>query len=189
MRTTWAALVLGAGSALGGGLVHPPGMQEPGTQGTAVEAELRAEVERLRAALAQAEASCQAQLAQMQAQLDRVNARRSEREYAWYQYNQALAQFRLDEKVPTFPLDPGVRAAGGRGGGRGRPGRGGRARRQPGPRARRARARDQDQSEALPPGGGDPRPGTCSRWAPSTAGRWARWCSVCWTTAAGWPGA
>lgn len=65
-----------------------------------------AEIARLRAALERAEQACGEQLADLQAQLDAVNERRSEREFAWYQYNRALALLDLDERVPPFEVDP-----------------------------------------------------------------------------------
>jgi hypothetical protein len=92
-----------AGAALAGGAVLERATGAEVQEDVAARAdELAAEVRRLQDELALA----RAELARVQRALDVSEHRRSDREYAWFEYNQALAELRIDHKVPPFSVDP-----------------------------------------------------------------------------------
>lgn len=68
--------------------------------------ELAAENASLRAQLGGGAEACAEQLEQLRSQLEAAHRSRAEREYAWFEYNRALALLELDDRVPTFTIDP-----------------------------------------------------------------------------------
>jgi hypothetical protein len=92
-----------AGAALLGGtwLQRATGAQDDEPAAARLD-ELAAEVRRLQDELA----ATRAELARVQQALDVSEHRRSDREYAWFEYNQALAELRIYHKVPPFSVDP-----------------------------------------------------------------------------------
>lgn len=97
---------LSGGVLVGGALLErATGSQD--TEPAAARAEaLAAEVRRLQDELAAARASCAEEVARLRKSLDDSHGRRAEREYAWFEYNRALAELRIDHVVPPFPVDP-----------------------------------------------------------------------------------
>jgi hypothetical protein len=98
-----ALLLVCAGAALAGSawLRGATGAQDEEPAAARAD-ELAAEVRRLQDELA----AVRAELARVQQALDVSEHRRSDREYAWFEYNQALAELRIDHKVPPFSVDP-----------------------------------------------------------------------------------
>jgi hypothetical protein len=99
-----AALFAGASGGQNAGAPGPR-MPDAGSPEERVQA-LEARVAELEAELASARERCAGEIADLVKRLDASQRRRSEREYAWFQYNQALVELRLSERVPPFELDP-----------------------------------------------------------------------------------
>jgi hypothetical protein len=100
----WLPAALSGGALLGAALFTGASRAQDDASAEAARLEqLAAEVRRLQDELAKS----REEAARLQKSLDESQRRRAEREFAWFEYNRALVELRLSEKVPPFALDPG----------------------------------------------------------------------------------